>query len=126
MKVDNIANSVINVINAPGAVPLKENTGIPKKQVKATVIEKDQDLGKAATESVDTEKLGKAIEVANKAFKEVNIGFKYVLNDKIDRAIVQVLNTETGEIIRQFPPEEIINMLERMYDLLGILIDKKA
>jgi flagellar protein FlaG len=121
MKVDNVLNSVINVVNVPVLTPAKENSGDSQKKSNVAVQEKDSDTGKA---SADKEKLSKAIDVANNAFKEVNIGFKYSVNNKINREIVQVVNTQTGEVLRQFPPEEIINMLERMYDMLGILIDK--
>jgi flagellar protein FlaG len=69
--------------------------------------------------------LGRTIGVANEAFKEVNVAFKYSIDKKTNHEIVEIVNAETGEVIRQIPPEEIINMLSRMYDLLGFLVDKK-
>jgi flagellar protein FlaG len=79
----------------------------------------------AQPEGTSQERLSKALEVANNAFKEVSIGFKYSVDKKTNREVVTVINIKTGEAIRQFPPEEILNMLSRMYDMLGILIDKK-
>lgn len=121
MKVDNILTSVINGVNAPAFTPTNESTAVTQKQADAVVLEKDQDTGKALAEK---EKLGRAIDVANNAFKDVNISFRYLVNEKTNRQVVQVVNTETSEVIRQIPSEEIVNMLERMYDMLGILIDK--
>ncbi|HEX3043165.1 MAG TPA: flagellar protein FlaG [Bacillota bacterium] len=71
-------------------------------------------------------KLGRTIGVANEAFKEVNVAFKYSVDKKTNREIIEIVNAETGEEIRQLPPEEIVNMLSRMYDLLGFLVDQKV
>lgn len=124
MKVDNILSSVINGVNTPVPTPGNENAAVSQKQVDTTVPEKDQDMWKASAENVAKDKLNKAIDVANNAFKDVNISFKYLVNQKTNREVVQVINTDTKEVIKQYPPEEIVNMLERMYDMLGILIDK--
>jgi flagellar protein FlaG len=124
MKVDNILSSVINGVNTPVLTPGNENAAVSQKQADTTVPEKDQDTWKASAENVAKDKLNKAIDVANNAFKDVNISFKYLVNQKTNREVVQVINTDTKEVIKQYPPEEIVNMLERMYDMLGILIDK--
>ncbi len=124
MKVDNILSSVINGVNTPVPTPGNENAAVSQKQADTTVPEKDQDTWKASAENVAKDKLNKAIDVANNAFKDVNISFKYLVNQKTNREVVQVINTDTKEVIKQYPPEEIVNMLERMYDMLGILIDK--
>jgi len=108
--------------------PINGNTPAARKPSDNPVIQ-DQNQSKeyvpVGTENVSPEKLDKAIQVANDAFKEMNVGFRYTLDKNINRQIVQVVNTQTGEIIRQLPPKEIINMLTRMYDMLGILVDKK-
>lgn len=123
MKVENLINGINgSVINPPGG----NGNAAVKKPVNIPVhFEQDgKDKAQVQPES-HHEKLSKAVEVANNAFKEVNIGFRYSVDKKTNREVVTVVNTETGEAIRQFPPEEIINMLSRMYDMLGILIDKK-
>jgi flagellar protein FlaG len=126
MKVDNVVNSTINVLNAPVTAPKNGETAVTRKPLE-NLTDKEQNTENVQTqpETVTKEKLNKTIEVANNAFKEVNIGFKYSIDKKINREVVEVVNTQTGETIRQYPPEEIINMLSRMYDMLGILIDKK-
>lgn len=125
MKADNILTSVMNAVNPPAFTSVNESAAIAQKRTNAAVLEKNVDLGQVSTEKLDMKMLGRTIDVANNAFKDVNVGFKIEVNEKINRTVVQVLNTETGEVIKQFPPEEIVNMLERMYDMLGILIDKQ-
>jgi flagellar protein FlaG len=70
--------------------------------------------------------LDKVIKVANDAFQPVNIGFKYSVDKRTNIEVVEVYNNKTDEKIRQFPPEEIVNFLGKMYDMLGFLVDKKV
>lgn len=130
MKVDNSVNSVINMVNTPVVNSGNGNTVTPQKT--SDLIDQGKSTeninGKPETpdkEKLNKEKINNVINVANDAFKEVNIGFKYYHDKRLNRDIVEVVNSKTGEKIRQYPAEEIVNMLERMYDMLGILIDKK-
>mgnify|MGYP005846621395 CR=1 FL=1 len=124
MKVE----SLLNVVNGPVVTPPNGNGNVPavKKPANPPVSQELDGKEKYGVQpETNQEKLSKAVEVANNAFKEVNIGFRYSVDKKTNREVVTVINIETGEAIRQFPPEEIMNMLSRMYDMLGILIDKK-
>lgn len=71
------------------------------------------------------EQLQQALDRVKDGFEKVNIGFEYFIDEKTNREVVKVIDKDTEEVIRQFPPEEILNMLQKMYEMLGILIDKK-
>jgi len=40
--------------------------------------------------------------------------------------LVQVKDMTTGEVIRQIPSKEILAMRDRIADLVGMMLDKKA
>jgi flagellar protein FlaG len=40
--------------------------------------------------------------------------------------IIRVLNKETGEVIRQVPAEELINLAARMDQLKGLIFSEKV
>ncbi len=42
------------------------------------------------------------------------------------RHVVRVLNKETGEIIRQLPPEELLTLVARMRQLTGLIFNEEA
>lgn len=71
------------------------------------------------------EQLQQALDRVKEGFEKANIGFEYFIDEKTNREVVKVIDKDTKEVIRQFPPEEILNMLQKMYEMLGILIDKK-
>jgi flagellar protein FlaG len=54
---------------------------------------------------------------------DISITFAVYGNNKI---AIKVLNNETGEVIREIPPEEIQKLSENLGDMAGILVDKDA
>jgi flagellar protein FlaG len=124
MKVDTATVVVPNGMN------VSNGNGIAKAKPLDRLEQSPSDDQNQSFTGVELQKnvvknVNEAIEVANKAFGEVNVSFKYYVDKKTNHEIVEIVNSETGEKIRQIPPEEILNMLTRMYDLLGILVDTK-
>ena len=57
----------------------------------------------------------------------MNVGLRYEFYGKHDRNIaVQVTNKDTGEVIREIPPEEMQALQEKMGELVSMIFDKKA
>ncbi|MCL6591282.1 MAG: flagellar protein FlaG [Firmicutes bacterium] len=122
MKVDLGAIAAPNGMNAANGNPL-----IKRLQPDNPLSDEQTEVyAGAESPKKEVKNINETLEIANKAFKEVNVAFRYYIDKKTNREIVEIVNAETGEKIRQIPPEEIINMLSRMYDLLGILVDLKA
>ena len=48
------------------------------------------------------------------------------LNKDPNSIVVQVLDRKSGELIRQFPPKELLDLQKKLSDLVGILFDEKA
>ena len=117
MKVE--AGSSINTINA--------NIGATRKAVGSSGA-KVSSYDEAQPQSIpnDKEKIEKALKIINMAYKEVNIECKYSIDERTNTEIVKFVNSVTGETIKQYPPEEILNMITKMYDMYGILLDKKV
>lgn len=43
-----------------------------------------------------------------------------------NRIVVRVVDTNTGEVIRQVPPERLMDAYSRLHEAIGILLDGKA
>lgn len=53
-------------------------------------------------------------------------GVRFENNDKVDELVVQVVDKQTDELIRQIPPEEILSMKAALGDLRGNLVDTQG
>lgn len=49
-----------------------------------------------------------------------------LLDEETDRFIYQAIDTETGEVIRQFPPEEILRVVRAVREIEGLVLDESA
>jgi flagellar protein FlaG len=48
------------------------------------------------------------------------------VDDATGRHVVRVLNKETGDVIRQLPPEALLNLVARMRQLSGLIFNEEA
>lgn len=55
-----------------------------------------------------------------------NVGLQFSLHKETNRTIVRVINKETQELIREIPSEEMLNIMAKMDEMMGILFDKNA
>lgn len=51
---------------------------------------------------------------------------KIVYDKKYQTLVVQVIRKDTGEIIKQIPPEELLKLSQRLQELVGILLQHKV
>jgi len=59
-------------------------------------------------------------------FEFVDIHFKFKIHKPTNEVIVQIVDTNSGEVIREFPPEKILNMISEFLKMSGFIIDKKV
>ncbi|SNS48820.1 flagellar protein FlaG [Anaerovirgula multivorans] len=72
------------------------------------------------------EQVVKAIERANKSFEPFDRRFEISVHEKMNAVMVKVINTMNDEVIREIPPEKILDMVAYMLEVAGILIDEKV
>jgi len=65
------------------------------------------------------------IEKANKAIIGATCRFEYSIHEGTKEIMVKVINKETQEVIREIPPEKILDMVAKMWELVGILVDER-
>lgn len=51
---------------------------------------------------------------------------RFEMNNEADRLVISLLDGETGEVVRQIPPEELLNMIEHLKDLRGNLVNSEG
>lgn len=66
-----------------------------------------------------------AINQANKRarFGHTNAEFSY--HEATKRISVKIIDQDTNEVIREIPPEETLDMISKMWELAGIIVDEK-
>jgi len=76
---------------------------------------------------VDSEHLKKMITQANTQMAGAgrqHLSFGY--EERINRMYVQIKDNETGEVVREIPPRQLIEQMAKMSEMIGILLDRNA
>jgi len=83
----------------------------------------DQDKGQQRTPTV--KQIKDAITNANNKMKEraTRCEFSYV--DDINRISIKIIDKKTDQVIKEIPSEDTIRMIEKLYELAGLLVDEK-
>ncbi|WP_042195543.1 flagellar protein FlaG [Paenibacillus camerounensis] len=100
------------------------------EQQKSTVeIDNSNKLQKANKQginvSIGQEQLIKAIDKAVKALEGPSTTLEISIHEKTHELMVKVLNKDTGELIREVPPEKTLDLVANMMEIAGILIDER-
>ena len=67
----------------------------------------------------------KAIEKANSHFRTFDRRLEFTIHNSTKQIIVKVINTEDDSVIREIPSEKVLDMVAHMWEVAGILVDKK-
>jgi flagellar protein FlaG len=68
----------------------------------------------------------KAVDKLNKFLEDENVHAEYSIHDKLRDVMIKIVNSDTKEVILEIPPKKILDMVAKMCEMVGILVDKKA
>ena len=66
-----------------------------------------------------------AIEKLNEQVERNGRGLNFAIDEKLNRPIITVRSTATGEVIRTIPNEVVIKVAHNIEDIKGLLMDHK-
>jgi len=95
-------------------------TGISETKVR-TEIKREENEEKAAQESKANVNVEEIVEKIQKRISSYNTSLEFKMDKEGKPPIVVVTDKETGQVIRQIPSEEVIQLRNRMEDLMGLI-----
>ena len=65
-----------------------------------------------------------------KALKEMNAQLpnseaKFGIHEETNRVMIKLVDKDTQEVIKEFPPEKTLDMIAKCMELAGVLVDEK-
>jgi len=74
---------------------------------------------------MDAAELESTLEEINSYLTEAGSSLSFIHDEASGRSAVQVLDAN-GEVIRQFPPQELLDVYARIRNIIGILLDENG
>jgi len=87
--------------------------------------EKVEEKKQKLTEFVKPEDFNSAIKSVNEYVEMFNNKVYFTIDEK-SRDIIHVYNNETGELIRQIPPEEMIELVDKLEEVAGMIFNNRV
>lgn len=79
--------------------------------------------GTEGSKEQKTGQLKKAVTDLNKQLKDSEAIFG--IHEETNRVTIKIVDKSTKEVIKEFPPEETLDMIAKVWELAGIRVDQK-
>ena len=118
------ADQTQNVTQA--TVQMPERTAAAAQQQKVTAkeesdrAEKDK---KQIPEKVSDSSLKKAVEDINRNSSNTEAIFGY--HEGTNRVTIKIIDKDTKEVKREYPAEETLDMIQKIWEMAGLMVDEK-
>ena len=116
------ADQTQNVTQA--TVQMPERTAVIAQQQK---VKEDSDKAekdkKQIPEKVSDSSLKKAVEDINRNSSNTEAIFGY--HEGTNRVTIKIIDKDTKEVKREYPPEKTLDMIQRIWEMAGLMVDEK-
>ncbi|ACN99092.1 flagellar protein FlaG [Sulfurihydrogenibium azorense Az-Fu1] len=93
----------------------------------AVVIDDNKNLENLMKEQLrNPEELKKLIEELQNKISYLNKSLKIEIDRDINEPIIKIVEVETNKVIRQIPPDYMINIIKNINKMLGSLFNEKV
>ena len=109
-------------------VQTMENS-VPKMDVSTPIVaqtaesNENQNENNQQDDAKTFENIKKAVENLNKSMK--NTSAIYGIHDGTNRVTIKIVDKQTKEVIKELPPEKTLDMISKVWEMAGMLVDKK-
>ncbi len=105
-----------NLKNPDISLTHKNTTGSPDLPAQAV---------KGISPAEEEEKLRNAADKTNEFIKTMNQELQFSVDKDTEKMVVKVVDKQTGDVIRQIPPKEMLEIAKALDTLQGLIIRKK-
>lgn len=98
-----------------------ENAGSQQQQAAKST----QQPKSAQQPQVMSDQLKKAIAEMNRKINNSNEEAVFGVHEGTNRIMIKIMDKDTKEVIKEFPPEKTLDMIAKIWEMAGILVDEK-
>lgn len=125
MKVDGVEPIQLNKVTdfTQKAVVQESQRQDPKREQQQRVLGREQQLGEWDASNI--EMLSDSVQKMNQTAEAMDVQLRFSIHEETDRVIVTVVNRQSEEIIREIPPERVLNMVAQIQNMIGLFVDSR-
>ena len=143
MKVDSMDAATYQIKPAVQPTPVLRSETQPQGQqsVKVTPVDKVQDANVDSYEestpysqltseekkslTVSDKAIFDAIEKANKVAAGRSTSCRFSVHHATKRISIKIVDNDSNEVIREIPPEKVLDMVAKLWEMAGVIVDER-
>lgn len=95
-------------------------------EVAVSLVESERNPEDPQASVITDKMLDKAVEQANKSLIQFDRVIERSVHEKTGTVMYVIRDAKTNEVIGEFPPKKIQDMIAKMWELAGLFVDEKA
>ena len=129
MQAQNMVVQKPVVTREASEVPVEMAHATEKVDKTTAVVESAQGKGQnnffseQGQEQATPEQIRKAVEKLNKSMP--NSSAVFGIHEATNRVTIKIIDKDTKEVLKELPPEKTLDMIAKVWELAGILVDEK-
>lgn len=91
---------------------------------KAMSGEGSGDANSAANQQPQQSQIRKAVEEINKAKIDTSEAI-FGIHEETGRVTIKIVDKESKKVVKEFPPEKTLDMIAKVWEMAGLMVDEK-
>ena len=102
---------------------MKKTIQIDTKETDKNGKDGNRDDSQAQQTISENSQIRKAVDEINK--KAHNSEAVFGINDATNRVTIKIVDKDTKKVLKEYPPEKTLDMIAKVWEMAGLLVDKK-
>lgn len=124
-RVDVPLNTGQTLVAQPKPVDTSKQTSKAQLQEKSRTTESSDKNKGSENKDYTKKQVENAVESINEFLQTEQLDSKFVFHDGLNQYYVRLVDSKTEEVIKEIPPERLLNAFYEMQKLVGMIVDEK-
>ena len=102
---------------------MKKTIQIDTKETDKNGKDGNRDDSQAKQTISENSRIRKAVDEINK--KAHNSEAVFGIHDATNRVTIKIVDKDTKKVLKEYPPEKTLDMIAKVWEMAGLLVDKK-
>lgn len=102
---------------------MKKTIQIDTKETNKNGKDGNRDDSQAKQTISENSQIKKAVDEINK--KAHNSEAVFGIHDATNRVTIKIVDKDTKKVLKEYPPEKTLDMIAKVWEMAGLLVDKK-
>lgn len=117
---DKVVKTERNVVRGENVQIIKEQN--VKTDMEDVDVEKEKEKGQALDQN---SQIRKVVDEINKSASGKQTEVIFGIHDDTNRVTIKVVDKKSKQVIKEFPPEKTLDMIAKVWEMAGIMVDEK-